>query len=133
MDIYKEIQELERKGVFIDFISEYYGNGTNCNFSITFIDPKTNKLINKTGLYGDNHEFGDTADVLVAAIKLAKWLSVDNRVTKYFEDVTETITPEGHARWMRTCDFRKTFGEFLHELCTTEHQLFCKEIEKKSN
>ena len=99
MNIYNEIQKLEKRGVFICYCYDHYTTGTNCNFSIEFAYRlPANKSIHhserkgkqyKTGLYGDNNEFGNTADTMVASIKIAKWLLKDNNVAKLLKKLVE--------------------------------------------
>jgi len=102
MDLIKEIRTLESLGVFIHLSYDHYTDGTNCNWSIEFI--KTN---NQTMWFGDNHEFGDTVDCLIIAIKFANWLLYDDNLEWYFYNVKETITPEGHAAWVKNNNYRK--------------------------
>lgn len=131
MNIYNEIKRLEKKGVFICYCFDHYTNGTNCNFSIEFAYRlPANKSIHhsdrkgkqyKTGLYGDNNEFGNTADTMVASIKIAKWLFKDNNVAKYFEDaplynLTETITNKGHKKYLKMRACRIKFDKMVEKL-----------------
>jgi len=115
MNIHKEIQALDKKRVYIHFNHEHYKNGSNCNFSVEFVD-KNGKHLNQTGWWGDNHEFGDVADATVAAIKIAKWLAKDNKFKKYFEHCNETITKKGHAQWKRVQAFRDKFEKYINRL-----------------
>jgi hypothetical protein len=68
MNMFDIIKDLEEEGIFIDFHHEYYEDGSNCIFQIHF-----RNYDYTTYLFGDNHEFGDTAETMVAAIKLANW------------------------------------------------------------
>jgi hypothetical protein len=63
-----QIQELEKKDVFIHYESEKYNSGTNLCFSIEFKNYNA-----QTGWYNDNHEFGDVLETVDKSIKLAKW------------------------------------------------------------
>ena len=72
MNIRKELNRLEKKGVFIHTRYEHYGDGSNLCFSIEFKNYKE-----QTGWYNDNHEFGDGGDTFKSAIKLAKWFLKD--------------------------------------------------------
>ena len=99
MDLAKEIRDLEAQGVFIHLSHEHYTNGSNCNWSIEFT--KFQDKNNQTGWYGDNHEFGDTVDCYAAAFRLAKFLLIDDNLKWYFMGKHETVTPEGHANWMK--------------------------------
>ena len=86
MNIYEEIKKLKEKNVYIDFNHEYYPDGANCLFSINFLNTKfeTGKDSDKTGWYGDNHEFGDTEDVMIKAIDVANFLISDEKYLKYY-------------------------------------------------
>lgn len=107
MNIYKEIRALEKKGVFIYYRPEYYGDGANYNFSIEFT--KKGNMIHKTGLYGDNHEFGDASDVMVASIKIAKWFLKNGNLKKYlyYDSISSTITRSGHKKFCDGLIFKK--------------------------
>ena len=130
MDIYKEIVSLEKKGIFICFVYDHYPTGTNCNFSIEFTDrlpaDKSTKFVKgrkeyKTGLYGDNTEFGDTADTMVAAIKIAKWLSKKDNVERYFGGGFGSVTEEGRKKFEEKLAFDKKFGTMVNKLYTENH------------
>jgi len=102
MNIQEETRELEKQGVFIHYSHEHYTNGSNCNFSIEFTRhpyPHRPEDHYQTGWYGDNHEFGDTADVLEASIKMAKWLLRGNNLEWFFYNPNETVSEEGHKKW----------------------------------
>jgi hypothetical protein len=65
LEVYKELEE---QGVYIQYISEHYNDGSNLNFSIVFNNYKVG-----TGWYNDNHEFGDVLDTMTSSVLLAKW------------------------------------------------------------
>lgn len=68
---------LEENGVYIHYIPEHYGDGTNLNFSIEFRKHKT-----QTGWYNDNHEFGDVYETMTKSLKLALWyLQCEKRIS----------------------------------------------------
>jgi hypothetical protein len=68
---------LEENGVYIHYIPEHYGDGTNLNFSIEFRKHKT-----QTGWYNDNHEFGDVHETMTKSLKLALWyLQCEKRIS----------------------------------------------------
>lgn len=82
----ESLEDLEKKGVFINCSPEHYKNGSNLCFSIEFVidrsslgAKKTDKYGNeipstiKTGWYNDNHDFGNACQSMLAAIKLAFW------------------------------------------------------------
>jgi hypothetical protein len=79
INIYEEIKKLKEKNVYIFFDHDFYKGGSNCNFSIAFRD-----IEKQTGWFGDNHEFGDVEDVMVAAIKLANFLLSEPEYIKAF-------------------------------------------------
>lgn len=111
MDLIKELGELESKGVFIHLSYDHYKDGTNCNFSIEFT-----KTDNQTYWYGDNHEFGNVPQVLVAAVKLAKWfLEDEDRIKFFFISVAETVTEEGRANWGKWKDMVTQAHTYLRE------------------
>lgn len=111
MNIEEEICALEVQGVFIKLSYDHYNDGTNCNFSIDF-----HKLGHNTMRYGDNHEFGDTANVLIAGIKFAKWfLEDEDRFKWFFYSKHETITEEGYANWLKCREVRTSAHMFLRE------------------
>lgn len=68
---------LEENGVYIHYIPEHYGDGTNLNFSIEFRKHKT-----QTGWYNDNHEFGGVYETINKSLKLALWyLQCEKRIS----------------------------------------------------
>ena len=79
MDNFNILETLEKQGAFIDCSVEHYKDGSNVNFSISFyIDGKQTN----TGWYNDNHEFGNSTQVMNAAVKLAQWyLEKPERIT----------------------------------------------------
>lgn len=112
MDLFKGIRELENNNVFIYFSYDHYKNGTNCSFSIEFRD-----IGEQTGWFGDNHEFGDVADVFKTAVEFAKYLSNDqDLLTAYFSTVPETISSEGQREWEIRQSARKRIDEFLYSI-----------------
>ncbi len=113
MDLIKEIRNLEANGVFIHINHEHYENGSNCNWSVEFT--KYHNKNNQTGWFGDNHEFGDTIDCYVVAIKLANFLLEGNNLDLYFRDTKETVTPEGYKQWIETHDFRLKVDNMIYK------------------
>jgi len=79
MDIYKEIKKLREQNVFITFIPEYYDDGVNYNFQIRFFEDKFTTMS-----YGDNHEYGEVEDVIVASIKFANFMLSKPEYLKYY-------------------------------------------------
>lgn len=102
------IRKLESLGVFIHLSYDHYKDGSNCSFSIEFTKQEAypEKHL-QTGWYGDNHEFGDTADCIECAIRFANWLLEDSNLYWYFYNVKETVTKEGHANFIKYLDFKE--------------------------
>ena len=110
MDFLEQIKDLESKGVTIDFSNEWYEQGINCNWSITFHnhlrpekpgdkdDPFSKRSRQqKTGWYGDNHEFGDPYQSMQAAVKLAYFFLEDvRRIEAYFHP--DGLALEGYEK-----------------------------------
>ena len=117
MNYLEEIKELEAKGVFIHYSHEHYpGSGTNCMFQIEFTKhpyPNRPEKCYMTGAWGDNHEFGDTADAMEASVKIAKWLLEGDRLEWFFFSAKETVTEEGHALWMKGQKMKDEFHKML--------------------
>lgn len=114
MDIKSEIRKLEAKGVFISLSYDHYYNKpitTNCNFTIEFI--KVKNILKQTEWFGDNHEFGDTADVLEAAIRIAKWLLRGDRLKWYFHNSTNSNTKKGLELYKEYVKNKKRFRKML--------------------
>jgi hypothetical protein len=111
MDIYKEIKELRKKhNAHIIFSHDIYEPGNNCLFSIIF----NNDRNYQTGTYGDNHEFGETEDVMVAAVHIANFMLSDPKYLEaYFSSMNETATREGHALWCKYHDIKKEIDEYI--------------------
>jgi hypothetical protein len=61
----------------ISYEKEYYTNGSNLLFSISFPNHIKDDYIPATGGYNDNHEFGDDEQVKISAKKLANWYLED--------------------------------------------------------
>lgn len=110
MNLKKELRKLEQLGVFIHTSYEHYSDGTNCNFSIEFT-----KQGKQTGWYGDNGEFGDSVDCLETAIRFANWLLEEDHLELYFANPTETVSEEGHKRWMQLRAFRELSDKLIYE------------------
>ena len=86
MDYLEEIKKLEKEKIFIHYDYDYYKDGVNCNFSIQF--KYIEKDNNQTGWYGDNHEFGDIADVMKKSVDVANFMkSLDLEL--YFRNLTD--------------------------------------------
>jgi hypothetical protein len=119
MNIQEEIRELEKKGVYIEYRPEHYlpNGGSNLCFAIEFTKHlRPGRGPNdyyRTGLYNDNHEFGDAADVIEAAIKIAKWLLDGDRLKWYFYSSQENVTEEGRAKWKKYNEMREEFDAML--------------------
>ena len=111
MDLAKEIRELESKGVFIHIGHDHYKDGSNCIWSIQFT--KFDNRNNQTGWFGDNHEFGDTVDCYAVAIKMAKKLLEDDNLKWYFFNVTETVTEEGRANFIKSNEINTKIHEVV--------------------
>jgi hypothetical protein len=93
MDYLREIELLYKAGVLIHYVHETYRDGTNTNFSIEFLkfkypDGKTYR----TGLYGDNHEFGDPHEVMRASVLFAKYLLEGDNLLWNFANPTNEVT-----------------------------------------
>ena len=115
MDLKQEIRDLESKGVYIHLSYDHYKDGTNCNFSIEVVDNKVSPIKrNQSYWYGDNHEFGDTIDVLESAIRFAKWLLEGENMKWYFFDARETVTEEGMENWCKKNDIMRIGHEVLY-------------------
>jgi hypothetical protein len=112
MDLIKELRELEAKEVFIHLQHEHYKNGSNCNWAIEILDENRDRKYH-TGWYGDNHEFGDTIDCYVAAIRFAKWLLEGENAEWFFADNKETYTVEGYNRWVKVREYKKLGDEIV--------------------
>lgn len=113
MDIAKEISNLERKGIFICLNYDHYPDGTNCNFSIQFTKTK-----NQTCWYGDNHEFGGTAETLIAAISFAKWFSEDDERIKWFffnakRERAQAPDCDAHENWIKSREMAELAGAYI--------------------
>jgi len=94
-NIAKEIRDLEAQGVFIHLSHDHHENGSNCIWSLEFTKPDG---FHKVGGYGD----GDTVGCYAAAFRLAKFLLGGENLKWYFYSAHETVTPEGHANWMKS-------------------------------
>lgn len=112
MDLAKEIRDLEAKGVYIHLSHEHYSDGSNCNWAIEMLD-ENRKRKHHTSWYGDNHEFGDTIGCYEAAIRFAKWLLEGDNAEWFFSDVKETVTPEGHAKWLKRQEYQIKADEIV--------------------
>lgn len=108
MNIYKEIKGLEKKGVFIHFGHEHPSYGSHCLFSIEITEKGKHKY--QTSWYGDNKEFGDTADTMVSAIKIARLFAKNNNAKKYFNDVKRT-TEQRRNEFRKIWSFRTEFNK----------------------
>lgn len=112
MDILKEIRELEKENIFIFFSHDLYKDGSNCSFSILFGNHNSDD--NQTGWYGDDHEFGDTADVMVRAIEVAWFMNKNLDYIKwYFYSAKETRSKEGYDNMMKSMEIQKKISEFI--------------------
>ena len=114
------LEQLETQGVYINFDHEFYKDGSNLNFQIFF---KRNEKLIGTGLYNDCHEFGNSKEATIAAMKLALWyLDKPERIDlinsgfdndKYIEyrkelhEFLETIYIEECIGKETTVDYRK--------------------------
>jgi hypothetical protein len=112
MDLIKELRDLEAKSAFIHLQHEHYKNGSNCNWAIEILDENRDRKYH-TSWYGDNHEFGDTIDCYVAAIRFAKWLLEGDNAEWFFANQTSTATKEGHDRWLKIREYNKRGDEIV--------------------
>lgn len=113
MDLIKEIRDLEAKGAYIHLSHEHYKNGSNCNWAIEILSLENRKQKYHTSWYGDNHEFGDTIDCYVAAIRFAKWLLESDNAELFFANPPDTRSKEGHDRWLKIQEHRKLGDEIV--------------------
>lgn len=114
MNFLEEIKKLEEQGMFISFSHDHYKNGSNCNFSISYVEEGKRKYA--TAWHGDNHEYGDTHENMKAAVMMAKWLLEDEeRMYNYFTWAKETVTKEGKARWDLHQKTRQELGDYMYE------------------
>ncbi len=133
MNFIEQITDLRKKGVTIDFSNEWYTNGINCNWSVTFHNylypekpgVKTDAFASrtrqwKTGWYGDNHEFGDVPQSMEAAVKFAYFMLENEEVLKmYFSN--------NQWKYPNYKELGKKFDDFFDTIITNEY----KEMSKK--
>jgi hypothetical protein len=109
MNFLEEIKKLRKKNVHICFSHDLYEDGTNCNFSIIFGD-----IDHQTGWFGDDHEFGETEDVMLKAIETANYfLSNPDFIKWYFFSAKETVTEEGLNKWKKSQEVREKIHKFI--------------------
>lgn len=113
IDLAKEIRELEAKSVYIHLGHDHYEGGSNCIWAIEILDDKRYRKYH-TMWHNDNHEFGDTVDCYIAAIRFAKWLLEGENAKWFFFSARETVTDEGRADWLKSRAFREEASKVLY-------------------
>lgn len=110
MDFLKEIEKLRKKNVHINFTHDIYDNGNNCNFSIIFSD-----IDKQTGTFGDNHEFGETEDVMKKAVDTANYfLSHPEYLDYYFFKYKKGDSEEEHKKkLLKHMEVREKIHKFI--------------------
>lgn len=135
MDFIEQINDLRSKGVTIDFSNEWYTTGINCNWSVTFHNylypakpgDKTDAFSSrtrqwKTGWYGDNHEYGEVAESMKAAVKFAYFMLENEEVLKMYFSNFKWDYPNYQ-------ELEKKLQDFFNTIITEEY----KELDKKSH
>lgn len=114
MNFLKEVEELAKKGVFINYGNEHYKDGSNCNFQVEFVEDGEKKYA--TAWWGDNHEFGDVHEAMKASVMMAKWLAEDEeRKYNYFTCARETVSEDGHERWKLHRKTNQELMDYMYE------------------
>jgi hypothetical protein len=102
------LENLEAQGVYINFHHEFYKDGSNLNFQIVF---KRNEKLIGTGLYNDCHEFGNSKETTIAAMKLALW---------YLDKPERIDLIDSGFDNEKYIEYRKELREFLETLYIEE-------------
>ena len=118
----KTIQFLEDKGVTISYVHDRYKTGINCNFQIRFANGKG------TYQYGDNHEFGNIAQTMVASVKLATKMVTDEEFMYWYfaeySDVSKHEEISCNDFYLKKRKKLEPINDYIFSLYCDEHKKY---------